>query len=56
MSSILMQTFQLLKINGVEKESGIAVLGTCPNYHSLVSLVFWSRLGGAGGGPRRNVA
>lgn len=25
-------------------------------YHSPVSLVFWSRFGGAGGGPRRNVA
>lgn len=55
-SIILMQTFQPLKINRVEKESSISVLGICPNYQSLVSLVFWSRLGGAGGGPRRNVA
>lgn len=56
MSIILPQMFQLLKINGVEKENSISILGTCPNYQSLVSLVFWSRLGGAGGGPRRNVA
>lgn len=25
-------------------------------YHSPVSLVLWSRFGGAGGGPRRSVA
>lgn len=56
MSIILMQTFQPLKINRVEKESSISVLSICPDYQSLVSLVFWSRLGGAGGGPRRNVA